>query len=137
MESGTMNERQNSINRRAFLKSLTAAGLGSVLASADVLAAEKLAIPKIAKRKFGQLTLTDKSGKKVPVELPELSLGTYRVDTENQLLLRKALQYGINYWDTAWNYQNGQAELGIGKFIKRSPELRKDLFIASKASKPR
>lgn len=135
MESGTMNERQNQINRRAFLKSVTAAGLGSVLVSANVLAAEKPVTPQLPRRKFGRLTWPDESGKKVPITVPSLSLGTFRVDTENQLLLRKALQYGMNYWDTAWNYQNGQAELGIGKFIKRSPELRKDLFIASKASK--
>jgi predicted aldo/keto reductase-like oxidoreductase len=42
----------------------------------------------------------------------------------------------MNYWDTAYNYQGGNAELGIGKFLKRNPEMRKDLFIASKASKP-
>ena len=77
----------------------------------------------------------DESGKKVPVTVPSLSLGTYGVDTQNQLLLRKALQYGMNYWDTAYIYGNGNSELGIGKFIQRDPKMRKKLFIASKASK--
>jgi predicted aldo/keto reductase-like oxidoreductase len=136
-----MKEETNRIDRRNFLKTVGAAGLGSVLASTDARAqesapaAKKPTLPQIPRQKFGRLTWPDKSGKKVPIELPVLSFGTFRVDTENQLLLRKAFQYGMNYWDTAWNYQNGQAELGIGKFIKRSPQLRKDLFIASKASK--
>lgn len=136
-----MENKRSQIDRRHFLKTVGAAGLGSVLSSADARtelrppAAEKPALPQLPRQKFGRLTWPDKEGKKVPIMVPSLSFGTFRVDTENQLLLRKALQYGMDYWDTAWNYQNGQAELGIGKFIKRDPEARKNLLIASKASK--
>jgi len=139
-----MKRKQNEINRRAFLKTIGAAGFGSVLASAKAMAGpnkpdaaentEKKAYTQVPKRKLGRLTRLDKSGKKVPLEVPCLCFGTFQVDTENQILLRKTLQWGINYWDTAYNYSGGNSELGIGKFLARDPEIRKELLIASKAS---
>ncbi|MHC4645197.1 MAG: aldo/keto reductase [Planctomycetota bacterium] len=140
-----MQEKQNEINRRNFLKTIGAAGLSSVFASTqavaessktnDAPAKQEPAYPQVPKRKLGRLTRLDEAGKKVPLEVPCLSFGTFQVDTENQLLLRKTLQWGINYWDTAYNYSGGNSELGIGKFLTRQPDVRKDLFIASKASK--
>jgi predicted aldo/keto reductase-like oxidoreductase len=137
-----MKERPDRIDRRDFLKAAGAAGLGSVFAAtagakeADTAEkAEKKGYPQVPRRKLGKLTRLDKSGKEVPLEVPCLSFGTFQVDTENQMLLRKALEWGIDYWDTAYNYSNGNAELGIGKFLTRNPEMRRKLFIASKASK--
>jgi predicted aldo/keto reductase-like oxidoreductase len=140
-----MKGKLNRINRRSFLKTMGVAGLGSVLSSAEVIAgsnesnaaekAQEPAFPQVPRRKLGKLTRLNKSEEKVPLEVPCLSFGTFQVDTENQILLRKTLQWGINYWDTAYNYSGGNSELGIGKFISKNPELRKELFIASKASK--
>ncbi|MHC4185539.1 MAG: aldo/keto reductase, partial [Planctomycetota bacterium] len=140
-----MKGKRNRINRRSFLKTMGVAGLGSVLSSAEVIAgpnessgaekAQEPAFPQVPRRKLGRLTQLNESGKKVPVEVPCLSFGTFQVDTENQILLRKTLQWGINYWDTAYSYSGGNSELGIGKFISKNPELRKELFIASKASR--
>ena len=145
-----MKEEQNNIDRRNFLKTVGAAGLGSILASAKAIgdanepAAGEPNAPKeigkpefllVPRRKLGKLTERNKDGKKVPIKVPVLSFGTFRVDTESQILLRRMLQYGINFWDTAYNYQNGNSELGIGKFISKHPKLRKGIFIASKASK--
>ncbi|MHC4500554.1 MAG: aldo/keto reductase [Planctomycetota bacterium] len=140
-----MKGKLNRINRRSFLKTMGVAGLGSVLSSAEVIAgsnesnaaekAQEPAFPQVPRRKLGKLTRLNKSEEKVPLEVPCLSFGTFQVDTENQILLRKTLQWGINYWDTAYNYSGGNSELGIGKFISKNPELRKKLFIASKASK--
>jgi predicted aldo/keto reductase-like oxidoreductase len=142
-----MKEEQNNINRRNFLKTIGAAGLGSVFASTDALAAankpkvidpnvppKKPRYPLVPRRKLGKLTKLNKSGKKVPIRVPCLSFGTFRVDTESRILLRWALQYGIDFWDTAYNYSRGNSELGIGKFLLKHPKLRKKLFIASKAS---
>jgi predicted aldo/keto reductase-like oxidoreductase len=39
----------------------------------------------------------------------------------------------VNYWDTSNVYAGGNSELGIGKFLEKNPETRKDLFIATKA----
>jgi len=132
-----MKEKRRKINRRNFLKTMGAAGLGSVFASSDVKAgadganaadpkakaeAQKPKFPHVPKRKLG------KTGIKVPI----LSLGTVFDLVENQVILKSALQWGVNYWDTATNYAGGNSELGIGKFLARNPELRKDLFIVSK-----
>jgi predicted aldo/keto reductase-like oxidoreductase len=149
LEFDVMSEKRNEINRRNFLKTMGAAGLGSVFASAQAAgsANKPNAIgpnaprevqgpryPQVPRRKLGKLTRLNESGKKVPLEVPCLSFGTFRVDTENQILLRKALQYGIDFWDTAYNYSHGNSELGIGNFLSKHPKMRKKLFIASKAS---
>ena len=52
---------------------------------------------------------------------------------ENQVILRKTLQYGAGFWDTADCYAGGNSELGIGKFFKANPDKRKDVFIVTKA----
>ncbi len=126
-----MNEEQNTIDRRNFLKTVGAAGLSSVLVSTGAIAGpnqsnaeEKPKYPQVPKRKLG----------KTKVKIPCLSFGTFQVDVDNQILLRKTLQYGVNLWDTAYNYAGGNSELGIGKFITKNPKLRKNLFLVTKAS---
>ncbi len=126
-----MKEEQNTIDRRNFLKTVGAAGLGSVLASTGAIAGpnqsnaeEKPKYPQVPRRKLG----------KTKVKIPCLSLGTYQVDVDNQILLRKTLQHGVNFWDTAYNYGGGNSELGIGKFLAKNPKVRKNLFLATKAS---
>ncbi len=123
-----MNEKQNTIDRRNFLKTVGADGLSSVLASTGRTNAEekpqKPKYPQVPKRKLG----------KTKVKIPCLSFGTFQVDVDNQILLRKTLQYGVNFWDTAYNYGGGNSELGIGKFITKNPKVRKNLFLVTKAS---
>ncbi len=143
-----MKEKNNKINRRNFLKTVGAAGLGSVLVSADGTIAgpnepndpekaEKKDYPQVPKRKLGKLTQLTKSGEKVPVEVPCLSLGMMFDALEKQIVLRKAIELGVTYWDTAYSYSGGNSELGVGKLLKRSPEVREKLFIATKASRTR
>lgn len=131
-----MKEKYNKIDRRNFLKTMGAAGLGSVFASAKVKAGpnepnagkiQEPEYPQIPRRKLG------KTGADVSV----LALGTMFNVVENQIILRKALQWGVNYWDTANSYGGGNSELGIGKFLSNNPEVRKELFIVSKASDAR
>ncbi len=130
-------------DRRDFLKKAGAASLGSIIASTGLYGApdepnqpkketeEPLQMPK---RKFGRLTELDENGKEVPLMVPILSLGALFDVLENQAALREALRWGVTYWDTAYSYAGGNSELGIGKFLSRNPQLRKKLFIASKAS---
>ncbi len=155
-----MKEKQNKIDRRNFLKTVGAAGLvpaftkaSSVFASAqtkpgpnepppfDLNALKKPQKPRpllVPKRKLGKLTQLDKTGKKkVPVKVACLSLGMMFNALDQQLVLRKAIQYGVTYWDTAYSYNGGNSELGVGKFLKKYPKLRKKMFIASKASSTR
>ncbi|MGA2070930.1 MAG: aldo/keto reductase [Sedimentisphaerales bacterium] len=119
-------------NRRNFLKTIGAVGLGSVLTSkakADTnepnAAGEKQQgeTPQVPTRKFG------KSGPDVSA----LSLGAIQL-IDNQVILTSSLKWGVTYWDTAYGYTNGNSEICIGKFLSSRPEMRKKLFIATKAS---
>jgi len=138
MEFNTMQEEHNKINRRNFLKTIGAAGLGSVFAgckgkeekepdAADPNDPGKTQMPKLAQvpmRKLG----------KTGVEVPCLCLGGNYSLLERQIILEKALEGGINCWDTAHNYAGGNSELGIGRYLAKNPQNRNKLFIISKAS---
>ncbi len=122
--------KNNKMNRRNFFKIAGVAGIGSALGylgckkePSDGLA-KSFKYPKIPKRKLG------KTGEMVPV----LSHGIMYNLVENQIVLRKAMQWGITHWDTSHGYAGGNSELGIGKYLKKNPEKRKEIFIVSKAS---
>ncbi len=127
-----MKEKQNKINRRNFLKTVGATGLGSVFVSTDSMgaqnttdAAEKPKYPQVPKRKLG----------KTGVKLPCLCLGGNQDLITNQIILRMAPRWGVTYWDSAHIYTGGNSEIGIGIFLTKNPKMRKKLFITSKASR--
>ena len=140
-----MKNEQNRIDRRGFLRKATAAGIGSVFAATGIHAepnepnAPKKLVParlQVPKRKLGKLTQPGEKGP-VPVEVSCLSLGTMFNTVDNQTPLRESLRWGVTYWDTAYSYEGGNSELGIGRFLSRNPAIRKELFIATKASDAR
>jgi hypothetical protein len=53
---------------------------------------------------------------------------------DNQILLYKCLQWGVNYWDTAAGYAGGNSEIGIGQFFAKNSQKRKEIFLVTKAS---
>jgi predicted aldo/keto reductase-like oxidoreductase len=129
-----MKEEHDKINRRNFLKTIGAAGLGSVFASAQLKAGpnepnvgktQEPTVLHMPKRKFG----------KTEGEVSCLGIGIMLNLVDNQILLRNALKYGVTYLDTADNYAEGNSELGIGKYLQKNPEVRKDLFIVTKPSR--
>ena len=132
-----MRKGHNKTDRRDFLKSMGSVGLGLVLSSAQAKAEtnepnaiepnmpEKPSKPEFARVPRRRLGKTN-------VEVPCLALGTNRLD--NQIILRAAIKWGVNYWDTANSYVGGNSELNIGKYLSSNPEARKELFIVSKAS---
>ena len=131
-----MKEEQDGVDRRNFLRTMGAAGLGSVLVGCkgkqekepDAVEpdapteGEKPGFSRVPRRKLG----------KTGLEVPCLSLGTAFNLVDSRALLRKTLQWGVNAWDTAYNYAGGNSELGIGEFISKNAEVRKELFIISK-----
>lgn len=137
-----MKDKQNKINRRNFLKTMATASLGSVFVSAESMAAlsESNAETKEQKTKFGfpQSGVPPQVPKrklgKTGIEVPCLSLGGNQDLLQNQIVLRMAPQWGVTYWDTAHNYRGGNSELGIGSYLAKNPQVRKKLFIATKAS---
>jgi len=128
-----MKEIRNRIDRRNFLRAAGAAGLAPAFAGVTkgLEASEEANAEKKGKPKYQQVPRR-KLGK-TGVEVPCLSLGTNRL-VDNQVILRGALRWGVNYWDTAHSYTGGNSELTIGKLLSRTPEVRKKLFIVSKAS---
>lgn len=111
------------LSRRFFLKTLS---LGGVVAAAPAMAAQAPSAAPTAqampKRVLG----------KTGVQVPVLALGGMFDTINNQLLLRQALNWGVNYWDTAEMYGNGLSEEGMGRYFGRNPEARKDVFLVTK-----
>jgi predicted aldo/keto reductase-like oxidoreductase len=127
-------KKNSKINRRNFLKTVGAAGLAPVLTSCKETSdseepdapakQQESTFPQVPRRKLG----------KTGVEVPRLAIGLMYSLLENQILLHKALDWGINYWDTSTAYAGGNSERGIGKFFEKNPDARKKVFLVSKAS---
>lgn len=75
------------------------------------------------------------------LELSMLGLGTMRLplkgenpsdidEDKTRDMVAYAIKNGINYFDTAWGYHNGQSERVIGKVLKEYP--REKFYLASK-----
>ena len=117
-------------DRRNFLKKAAAIGLGALAGSSSLWrprqASAQITIPKesIPRRPFGR------SGTMVST----LSLGGMFDILNNRLMLAKALEWGINYWDTAEGYGGGRSEEGIGRWFARYPDTRKQVFLVTKLS---
>jgi hypothetical protein len=114
------------------MKVMGVAGVGSALGSGQAAAQDPAApqapaagagVGKVPTRPFG------KTGIKVPI----LALGGIFDISTNQLSLQRSLELGVNYWDTANVYVNGNSELGIGMFFEKHPEARKKVFLVTKA----
>ena len=75
------------------------------------------------------------------LELSALGLGTMRlpctdgddarIDEEKTArMVDYAMKNGVNYYDTAWGYHHGNAELVMGRILKKYP--RESFHLASK-----
>jgi aryl-alcohol dehydrogenase-like predicted oxidoreductase len=128
-----MTGKNSKINRRKFLKT-AGAGIGSVLFTAQVKSMASNEHPSVKRPKSEPVKVPKRKLGKTDIEVPVLSLGVEFNALENQVVLGKALEYGVNYWDTAETYAGGNAALGVGKFMREHPELREKILIATKAS---
>ena len=75
------------------------------------------------------------------LELSALGMGTMRLpviagddgtidETATSEMVAYAMEHGINYYDTAWGYHNGQSELVMGKVLSQYP--RESFYLATK-----
>ena len=114
--------------RRDFLKTVALAGAGALVggnrspAEAAAPAPAKAGL-KVPTRPFG----------KTGVEVSILGMGTMYDIINNQINLRKSIERGVTYWDTADCYEGGRSEKGIGKFFTSHPEARKEIFLVTKS----
>jgi hypothetical protein len=118
------------LSRRDFLKTAGAAGIGSLLTATGSLAANSTELgektaerPLVPRRPFG----------KTGADVSCLSLGGIFDIPSNQLVLRKAMEWGVTYWDTAAGYVGGRSEIGIGNYFEKYPEARKKVFLVTKS----
>jgi predicted aldo/keto reductase-like oxidoreductase len=123
-------KKNDASNRRDFLKKAAAIGLGAVVGGTALRrprqASAQITLPAapMPRRPFGR------SG----INVSTLSLGGMFDILNNRLMLAKALEWGIDYWDTAEGYGGGRSEAGIGRWFARNPDSRKQVFLVSKLS---
>jgi predicted aldo/keto reductase-like oxidoreductase len=98
-------------------------GVGSMLAPFKSVTAAVDQVQSVPRRPFG----------KTGVDVSMLSLGGMFDIEANQLMLKQALKWGVNYWDTAHVYNWGRSEKGIGKYFNKYPADRKKVFLVTKS----
>ena len=125
-----MNERQ--VSRRDFMKTVGVVGVGSLVGRASVLA--QVASQPPAPAKPGNAKVPMRTFGKTGVKVSCLTLGGIFDIASNQLTLKQALDWGVTYWDTAAGYNGGKSETGIGMYFEKNPEVRKSVFLVTKAS---
>lgn len=65
------------------------------------------------------------------MRLPVLNEDDSQIDEEKTSeMIDYAVKQGVNYFDTAWGYHNGQSEIVMGKILKKYP--RESFYLASK-----
>jgi uncharacterized protein len=103
------------MNRRNFIETTSAALLG---AGARALAEAPM-----------PMTTLGKSGLRVS----RYSVGGYHmfVKGEGERIIRRAMELGVNFFDSAWLYNDGKSDETYGKAI--DPKIRKDVLLMSKA----
>jgi len=78
---------------------------------------------------------------KTGFKISEVSLGTWQLggkwgekydEKTAQSILNEAVENGINFFDTADVYNDGQSEISIGKFIKK---INKRIYVATKSGR--
>jgi predicted aldo/keto reductase-like oxidoreductase len=110
-------------SRRNFLKTVGAAGVGSILAAYNPLTEASEGAQTMPTRPFG----------KTGINVPILAFGGSLETSLNLLVLRQAIKWGVTYWDTANTYIGGKSEMDIGKYLEKYPEDRKRIFLVTKS----
>lgn len=65
------------------------------------------------------------------MRLPVKGQGDTPIDEEaTGRMVSYAMEHGVNYFDTAWGYHDGQSEIVMGKLLKEYP--RESFYLASK-----
>ena len=114
------------MNRREFLKSAAAAIV--LTAAGGLLNHPCMAAGSTPAAKTGA-RITRRRYKNTDLTLPLLGFGTMRLPQKNgridetaaQKLIDRAMEAGLNYFDTAWPYHGGKSETFVGKALKKYP----------------
>lgn len=139
-----MKNNDSKFTRRSFFKTVGIAGLSSVVGSKLMAEPNEPNAPEPNQSAKGQKAAENDTAKtpqvprrkfgKTGVEVPALSLGAIQL-VDNQIILTSSLKWGIDYWDTAPVYTGGNSEVCIGKYFAANPDMRKKVFLVTKASR--
>jgi predicted aldo/keto reductase-like oxidoreductase len=67
------------------------------------------------------------------VDVSCLGLGTMFDTIGGRIVLGRAVDLGVTYWDTADCYEGGNSEVGIGRYFEKHPDHRDRVFLVSKS----
>lgn len=120
------------MNRREFIKgaaTLTALAAVSRLAAQTGVAADDAKSSETAKEDAASKKVTRRKFRDTDVTLPLLGYGLMRLPQKNggidreeaQKLVDTAMAAGLNYFDTAQPYHNGESQRFIGEAMKKYP----------------
>jgi hypothetical protein len=122
----------SNVSRRDFVKALGLMGVGSVVGAGSALA-QPAAPADAASAAAKPAKVPTRALGKTGVQVSMLGLGGIFDTISNQLVLKQAMDWGVTYWDTAESYQNGNSEKGMGMFLEKNPQARKDMFLVTKS----
>jgi predicted aldo/keto reductase-like oxidoreductase len=109
------------IGRREFLKTGVLAGVGvSILPLAGAANASLEAAPQV--RRYSTLGRTG-------LKISDISFGASRLTSGNEDLVRHAYDCGVNYFDSADSYTDGESETTVGNALKGK---RDKVYLTSK-----
>jgi predicted aldo/keto reductase-like oxidoreductase len=124
--------KENNVSRRDFVKTLSAVGVGSLVGAGQSFAQSNTPAAATVATSAASVKVPTRIYGKTGVPVSMLALGGIFDIVSNQLVLQQALNWGVTYWDTAAGYNGGKSEGGIGMFLEKNSQARKDLFIVTK-----
>ncbi len=123
---------ENNVSRRDFVKTLGVVGAGSMIGAGQALAQSNAPSTTTAPAPVKPMKIPTRTFGRTGVQVPLLALGGIFDIESNQLVLKQALDWGVNYWDTAAGYNGGKSEGGIGMYLEKNPQARRDIFLVTK-----
>jgi predicted aldo/keto reductase-like oxidoreductase len=124
--------KENNVSRRDFVKTLGVVGVGSMVGVGQALAQSKApsAIAASAPIKMAKIPTRPFGRTGVPVAILGPG-GDFDIEA-NQIILKQALDWGVTCWDTSGGSNAGRSERGIGMFLEKNPQARREVFLSTK-----
>jgi predicted aldo/keto reductase-like oxidoreductase len=122
--------RGTTLTRRRLLAAAAQIGIGSLLVGPGACAPEAQ-LPAYRSKALSTPLPTRPLGR-TGQQLPILSLGAETLVPGAEMFLKRILLEGVNCWETAVDYQQGNSERAIGAYFERFPEDREQVFVVTK-----
>jgi len=125
--------KENNVSRRDFVKALGVVGMGSMVGAGQALAQSNAPSAATAPTPVKPVKIPTRTFGRTGVKVSILALGGIFDIPSNQLVLKQALDWGVTYWDTAAGYGGGKSEVGMGAYLEKNPQARRDIFLVTKS----